>query len=599
MGPKMSYPTLEQYNEAFQHPQLALTDPELKQGSIATTGLGLPLALCGGFALTYTVKTSSKKYAVRCFHKQSNGLEKRYSSISSSLKTLRSPYFVDFEFQPQGVKVVGKAYPVVKMAWATGTTLGEFLEQRYRNPGDLQQLAASLNTLAKFLRDQNMAHGDIQPGNVMIADAGKKIQLIDYDGMFVEDLRSLGSAELGHRNFQHPKRSNTSWDPSLDRFSFIGLALATRALQSHPELWAKTQSDGDSILFKANDFADPSRSAIFSDLFNRPQFADDAKNFAAICKAAFDKIPTLEDFLAKKNIPQVSIAIIQAPASAPAQYLSAYPVLDGTSYAACLAYVGDKVELIGQIVEVKQDTTRHGKPYVFINFGPWQGHIVKVSIWSEGLDAISNKPTQNWVGKWISVIGLMEPPYASRRYKYSHLAISITQGNQFHLLSEQDAKFRLAGSSSRSGTSTSRSNNREILDGIRGVSTSRPGGSVQRASAPVTSNQAVLQKMKVSQPAPHAGTGGVGSYSGKQRPTPSSSSKSKCFIATAVYGVDAPETNVLRNWRDTYLLQSRIGQTFVATYYKISPLLVPVLARQPWLRRLFKKALDRLVRLVR
>lgn len=97
----MSYPTLEQYNEAFQHPQLALTDPELKQGIIATTGLGLPLALCGGFALTYTIKSGAKKHAVRCFHKQSNALEKRYISISSRLKSLRSPYFVDFEFQPR------------------------------------------------------------------------------------------------------------------------------------------------------------------------------------------------------------------------------------------------------------------------------------------------------------------------------------------------------------------------------------------------------------------------------------------------------------------------------------------------------------------
>jgi len=77
----MTYPTLEQYNEAFQHPQLALADPDLKKGSIATTGLGLPLALCGGFALTYTVTTGGAKYAVRCFHKQSNALEKRYTQV--------------------------------------------------------------------------------------------------------------------------------------------------------------------------------------------------------------------------------------------------------------------------------------------------------------------------------------------------------------------------------------------------------------------------------------------------------------------------------------------------------------------------------------
>lgn len=59
----MAYPSLEQYNEALQSPQLVLLDPELKRGALRTTGLGLPLALCGGFALTYEVTVGSKKYA--------------------------------------------------------------------------------------------------------------------------------------------------------------------------------------------------------------------------------------------------------------------------------------------------------------------------------------------------------------------------------------------------------------------------------------------------------------------------------------------------------------------------------------------------------
>ena len=166
----MSYPSLEQYNEAFQHPQLALTDAELKGGSVSTTGLGLPLALCGGFALTYTIKAGPKKFAVRCFHKKSNALEQRYSAISRKIGTLRSPYFLDFQFQPQGVKVAGKAYPIVKMAWATGATLGEFMDRSYRNSRELQQLATSLRSLSKYLTSQNVAHGDIQPGNVMVAN---------------------------------------------------------------------------------------------------------------------------------------------------------------------------------------------------------------------------------------------------------------------------------------------------------------------------------------------------------------------------------------------------------------------------------------------
>lgn len=600
----MSYPTLEQYNEAFQHPQLALTDPELKQGTIATTGLGLPLALCGGFALTYTIKSGAKKHAVRCFHKQSNALEKRYISISSRLKSLRSSYFVDFEFQPQGVRVVGKSFPIVKMAWASGTTLGEFLDQNYRNPSNLQNLRASLRSLARYLEGQGMAHGDVQPGNVMVADAGKKIQLIDYDGIFVEELRALGSSELGHRNFQHPKRASNSWDGSLDRFSFICLDIAIRALESEPELWLRTHSDGDSILFKANDFADPSQSSIICHLAGRQEFAEDAKNFAAICNSAFEKIPTLEDFLTKRNIPKVSITIGKPSEAITAQYLSAFPVLDATNYSICLGLVGDKVELIGKIVEVKQDKTRHGKPYVFINFGPWQGHIVKISIWSEGLAALAMPPSASWVGKWVSVTGLMEPPYVSRKYKYSHLSISITQGSQLHLISEKEAKFRLAGTSTRSAGSVGRTSNREVLEGLKTGSSSVRTVSSQTTSsssrissgAPSTTNQAVLQRMRSSQPVPPPATTSqkASSHQSTSRSQPPASS-SNCFIATVVYGATAPETNMLRKWRDEALLPRYWGRVLVSAYYAVSPRLVPVVKRNKWIRDGVKLALDKVV----
>jgi len=587
----MTYPTLEQYNEALQHPRLALVDPDLKKGAIATTGLGLPLALCGGFALTYTVTTGGAKYAVRCFHKQSNALEKRYSAISKRLKSLRSPYFLDFEFQPQGVRVNGKAFPVVKMAWASGDTLGEFLEARYRSKSDLQQLNSSFRALATYLEGQNLAHGDVQPGNVMVSNGGRSIQLIDYDGMFVDDLRSLGSAELGHRNFQHPRRTGSSWGPWLDRFSFIALNLALRALEAHPDLWSKTQSDGDAILFKANDFANPTRSAIFSDLFGRPQFAEDAKHFAAVCQASFDKIPTLEDFLGRKNIPQVVITVSPTGAAPPVRYISAFPVLDATNYALCFRHVGDRIELIGRIVEVKQDKTRHGKPYIFINFGPWQGEIVKISIWSEGLAALTQRPDQSWIGKWVSVVGLMEPPYRSRKYNYSHLAISITQANQLHVITESEARFRLSGTSTRSASSTSRSN-QEILDGIRGTASPTPRAPAARR-APTSQNQAVLQTMKSSQPAPTPRSQGRsptythGTTSGKPATT-----EDNCFIATAVYGRDAPETNALRAWRDRVLMPSLPGRTLVRCYYALSPRLVPLLYRSERFTAVVRAALD-------
>jgi hypothetical protein len=56
---------------------------------------------------------------------------------------------------------------------------------------------------------------------------------------------------------------------------------------------------------------------------------------------------------------------------------------------------------------------------------------------------------------------------------------------------------------------------------------------------------------------------------------------SRCFIATAVYGSDAWETELLRIWRDEVLLQSKAGRIFVRVYYAVSPPIARVLPYMP------------------
>lgn len=45
-----------------------------------------------------------------------------------------------------------------------------------------------------------------------------------------------------------------------------------------------------------------------------------------------------------------------------------------------------------------------------------------------------------------------------------------------------------------------------------------------------------------------------------------------CYVATAIYGsYDKEEVCILRNFRDQYLLKSKVGKKFVKWYYKNSP----------------------------
>lgn len=71
-----------------------------------------------------------------------------------------------------------------------------------------------------------------------------------------------------------------------------------------------------------------------------------------------------------------------------------------------------------------------------------------------------------------------------------------------------------------------------------------------------------------------------------------------CYVATAVYGsYDCPEVWVLRRFRDETLMQTKIGRSFVRTYYTLSPLAVRV--GGAGLKAIVKLPLERLVNALR
>jgi len=259
----MAYPPFEEYQEALRAPaREAFTDPVLASGQVVRQRSGEPLALSGNFALTYQVVTPGAHYAVRCFHKFCDALPQRYDAITRRLAETPSPYFVNCEFQPGCIRTESGWYPVVRMAWVEGPTLGAFVADHYADAVTMQQLRASLRVLARQLAALGIAHGDIQPSNIIVRGA-MDLCLIDYDGMFVPELASLGSAELGQRNFQHPGRRWRHYHARLDGFSFAVMDVALGALAYRPELWNDARCNESAFVFRAEDFIEPYASAAF------------------------------------------------------------------------------------------------------------------------------------------------------------------------------------------------------------------------------------------------------------------------------------------------------------------------------------------------
>ncbi len=445
----MHYPSFAEYSDALQHDLgLALSDALLRQGALRMRGPGHPVAHTGNFALTFEVVVDGTRHAVRCFHKPSDSLHERYGAITACLRSIRSPYFVDFEFQPSGIRTESGTYPIVRMEWAEGPTLAAFVADHRHDARTLQSLRASLRALAAHLQAHGIAHGDIQPTNLIVRGPSD-LRLIDYDGMYVPQLAALASAELGQRNFQHPGRRARHFDANLDRFSFMLLDLALDAICRQPGLWEQTDSGADAFIVRAVDLADPATSPAFRLLAAVPGLEPRVTHFAASCRSPFEQVPAFEDFLAARNIPTVPIEFQgDATLSLRDRYVSVHDVVDASNFARCCTRVGDQVELVGLIVRVVMGPeSPFDTDCLRVEFGPHAQDLVCLKIWPDALTGLKEIPDPTWVGRWMSAVGLLEPVHSegSGEQRRKDVSISITAQSQLHRLTEVEARHRLRG----------------------------------------------------------------------------------------------------------------------------------------------------------
>jgi hypothetical protein len=67
---------------------------------------------------------------------------------------------------------------------------------------------------------------------------------------------------------------------------------------------------------------------------------------------------------------------------------------------------------------------------------------------------------------------------------------------------------------------------------------------------------------------------------------------SRCCIATAAYGSPmAKELEILRGFRDEYLMTNPAGQALVDLYYKVSPPIVEFITEHPSLKPIVRAGL--------
>ena len=162
MSAAVRWPTAVDYQTALQTPALCFNDLALKQGTVLTDHLGLPLLATGNVVVVFRMRLTEGDVALRCFTRKAafETLAHRYRVLNLHLEPATSPALMPCIYRSHEILVEGVRYPVVQMPWRPGLHLHRYVERHLHEPGVLHALADQWRILMAQLRAARFAHGD-------------------------------------------------------------------------------------------------------------------------------------------------------------------------------------------------------------------------------------------------------------------------------------------------------------------------------------------------------------------------------------------------------------------------------------------------------
>lgn len=240
---------------------------ELQGGHVIKKGTRV-VQYAGGYTNVFPfIDKNGKKVAVRCWCADIDRAQERCYHISEFLKKDSSQYFVEFRYVPDALLIAGSLHPVVIMDWVDGLTLKRYINEKGPSKELFLDLAKKFLEMVKYLHSKNIAHGDLQHGNIMVRPDGSLV-LIDYDSMYINTLKGFSDVVKGLPGYQHPAREKTKYlSPKLDYFSELVIYLSFLIFAEKPNLWEE-YTDTEDLLFSNEDFRHQNESRLFKEFQN-------------------------------------------------------------------------------------------------------------------------------------------------------------------------------------------------------------------------------------------------------------------------------------------------------------------------------------------
>ncbi len=313
-------PDARAYRDALSDP-ISRADIERRVGKLKCLRNGLPKVYTGTFSTTFHCETPRGDVALRCFTRSVDDLE-RHVIIADFLRNVRPAALCRTQYLAHGIRIGDASWPAIEMEWIAGRTLNVEVEVRLEDSDAMLDLAARFREAVQSLGALGIAHGDLQHGNILVADG--HVRLIDYDAMFVPALAGLSQTDYGDRNYQHPQRRTAPFDGRLDRFSSIVIYTALIALAADRSLWARFDNGGN-MLFRVDDFTTNGSSELFRTLLANPATSGLAQALLRACRMPVEAVPTLEQVIEACAVPTTSSEVArEAP---PPRRPTSLPVL--------------------------------------------------------------------------------------------------------------------------------------------------------------------------------------------------------------------------------------------------------------------------------
>lgn len=260
----VNYPSKTSIINSIKYPQL-IKDQFLGRGKITLNPTGKPNCWAGGFSMVFQINVDGELWAFKVWHTELKDNKVRYKTVAETLKKCKLPYFADFYYVENGMMVDGTFLDTNRMRWLEGMPLKDYINLNIDNPKKLLDLASKFQLMVSDFHKNNIAHGDLQHGNIIVQEDGG-LMVIDYDSMYVDNLINSPDLIKGLGGYQHPARYyNQTINNKIDYFSELIIYVSIVVYAEYPELW---NPNTDWLLFSKEELENPETCLLFNKLKN-------------------------------------------------------------------------------------------------------------------------------------------------------------------------------------------------------------------------------------------------------------------------------------------------------------------------------------------